>query len=152
MSYSDGGTIDDLFIYRLPDPDHPNRPYFFLAINASNREKDVAWVKAHADGFDVSIEDISDETYMLAFQGPKAPEIMDRLTNADLTQMPRFTALQETVLGDVEMLLGRTGYTGEDGFELFFPAKHALRVWEAILEAGTDDGILPIGLAPVSTS
>jgi len=84
---------------------------------------------------------------MLAFQGPKAPEIMDQLTAADLTAMPRFTALQETILNNVPLLLGRTGYTGEDGFELFFPAKDAVRVWEAILETGKDDGILPVGLA-----
>ncbi len=145
--YADGGTIDDLFVYRLPDPDHPGKDYFFLAVNASNRSKDVAWVKTHAQGFDVQVEDISDETYMLAFQGPKAPEIMNRLTTADLRQMPRFTALQETILDDVPLLLGRTGYTGEDGFELFFPAINALRVWEKILEAGNDDGVLPVGLA-----
>jgi len=145
--YADGGAIDDLFIYRLPDPDNHEQDYFFLAINASNKSKDVAWVKAHVKGFDVQVEDISDETYMLAFQGPKAPEIMDQLTAADLTAMPRFTALQETILNNVPLLLGRTGYTGEDGFELFFPAKDAVRVWEAILETGKDDGILPVGLA-----
>jgi len=145
--YADGGTIDDLFVYRLPDPQNPGQEYFFLAINASNRSKDVAWVEAHAKAFDVQVEDISDETYMLAFQGPKAPEIMNRLTAANLTEMPRFTALQETILDNVPLLLGRTGYTGEDGFELFFPAKEAVRVWEAILETGKDDGVLPVGLA-----
>ena len=145
--YADGGTIDDLFVYRLPDPDNSGKDYFFLAINASNRSKDVAWVKTHTKNFDVQVEDISDETYMLAFQGPKAPKIMNRLTAANISQMPRFTVLQEPFLGDVPLLLGRTGYTGEDGFELFFPAKDALRVWEKILEAGKDDGVLPVGLA-----
>ena len=145
--YADGGTIDDLFVYRLPDPDDPAQDYFFLAINASNRAKDVAWVKAHTKGFDVQVKDISNETYMLAFQGPKAPEIMNRLTASDLTKMPRFTALQEIILGDVPILLGRTGYTGEDGFELYFPAQDAVRVWEKILETGKDDGVLPVGLA-----
>ena len=145
--YADGGVIDDLFVYRLADPDDDQRDYFFLAINASNRAKDVAWVKAHARKFDVSVEDISDETYMLAFQGPKAPEIMNRFTQSDLTQMKRFSALQETIFEDVDILLGRTGYTGEDGFELFFPAEKAVKVWEAILAEGADDGVLPIGLA-----
>ena len=145
--YADGGTIDDLFVYRLPDPEADERHYFFLAINAANREKDLAWVSAHAKEFDVSVEDISDETYMIAFQGPRAPEIMDRLTNADLTKMARFSAVQDQILGDVPILLGRTGYTGEDGFELFFPAEHAVRVWEAILEEGKDEGVAPIGLA-----
>jgi aminomethyltransferase len=145
--YADGGTIDDLFVYRLPDPEVDDRHYFFLAINAANREKDVAWVTAHAKGFNVSVTEISDETYMIAFQGPRAPEIMDRLTSADLTRMARFSAVQDQILGDVPILLGRTGYTGEDGFELFFPAEHAVRVWEAILEEGKDEGVAPIGLA-----
>ncbi|HUV29218.1 MAG TPA: glycine cleavage system aminomethyltransferase GcvT, partial [Anaerolineales bacterium] len=117
------------------------------AINASNREKDVAWVTAHAMNFDVSVKDISDETYMIAFQGPQAPEIMNRITEVDLTKMDRFSAVQDQILGDVPILLGRTGYTGEDGFELFFPAEHALKVWEAILEEGKEEGVVPIGLA-----
>ena len=145
--YADGGTIDDLFVYRLPDPEVDDHHYFFLAINADNREKDVAWVTAHAKDFNVSVKDISDETYMIAFQGPLAPEIMDRLTGADLTQMARFSAVQDQILGDIPILLGRTGYTGEDGFELFFPAEHAVRVWEAILEEGKEEGVAPIGLA-----
>jgi len=145
--YADGGTIDDLFVYRLPDPEIEDRQYFFLAINASNREKDVAWVTAHAMNFDVSVKDISDETYMIAFQGPQAPEIMNRLTEVDLTKMERFSAVQDQILEDIPILLGRTGYTGEDGFELFFPAEHALKVWEAILEEGKVEGVAPIGLA-----
>lgn len=146
--YPDGTCVDDLFIYKLPDDQAGgSRAYFFLAINASNREKDVAWVKAHVGGYDVTVKDISDETYMLAFQGPKAPEIMNRLTNVDLTQVARFTAAQDTILGDVPILLGRTGYTGEDGFELFIPVQKAVKVWEAILKAGEADGVKPIGLA-----
>ena len=147
LCYADGGVIDDLFVYRLPDPQVEERDYFFLAINASNRAKDVAWVKAHATAFDVQVKDISDETYMLAFQGPKAPGIMDRLTSVDLTKVARFTATQDIILGDVPILLGRTGYTGEDGFELFFPAVHALKVWEGILKEGEGEGVVPIGLA-----
>ncbi len=146
--YADGGCVDDLFIYKLPDLQTADgRSYFFLAINASNREKDVAWVKNHARDFEVEIIDISEETYMIAFQGPKAPEIMNRLTSVDLNQMPRFTALQDTILGNVPILLGRTGYTGEDGFEIFFPAKLAVKVWEGILQAGKPEGVKPIGLA-----
>ena len=144
--YSDGGCVDDLFVYKLPDPETGGF-YFFIAINASNREKDVAWAKQHARGFDVSIKDISEETYMIAFQGPKAPEIMNRLTNVDLNQVARFTAAQDTILDGVPLLLGRTGYTGEDGFELFFPAEQAVKVWTAILQAGEADGVKPIGLA-----
>ncbi len=146
--YTDGGCVDDLFIYKLPDPQTKGQQeYYFIAINASNREKDVAWLQAHAASFDVVVKDISDETYMLAFQGPKAPEIMNRLTKADLKQVDRFTAVQDVIFEDVPVLLGRTGYTGEDGFELFFPDEKVLKVWEGILKAGEADGVKPIGLA-----
>lgn len=147
FTYEDGTCVDDLFIYKLPDPQAASGFYFFLAINAANRHKDVAWVQAHTDGWEVQVKDLSDETYMLAFQGPLAPAIMDRLTNVDLTKVPRFTAAVDTILGGVPMILGRTGYTGEDGFELFFPAEQAVKVWEAILKAGEPEGVLPIGLA-----
>jgi aminomethyltransferase len=146
--YDDGSCVDDLFVYKLPDElTGGEQPYYFLAINASNREKDISWLKAHQSGFDVQVKDISDETYMLAFQGPKAVEILDRLTQVDLTEVPRFTATEDAILGDVKALFGRTGYTGEDGFELFFPTEHAVRVWEAILKAGEPEGVKPIGLA-----
>jgi len=145
--FADGGCVDDLFVYKLPDETAKDGgEYYFLAINASNREKDVAWLKAHASEYDVEVKDISDETYMLAFQGPNAPEIMDRLSRADLTQMARFSAVQEEIFG-VPVLLGRTGYTGEDGFELFFPMEAARDVWEGILAEGEADGVKPIGLA-----
>jgi len=145
LPYADGGCVDDIFIYKLPDA--ANGFYFFIAINASNREKDVAWAKSHMRGYNVTVKDISDETYMIAFQGPKAVEIMNRLTKGDLTQVPRFTATLETIFDNVPVLLGRTGYTGEDGFELFFPIEHAVKVWEGILKAGEADGVKPIGLA-----
>lgn len=144
MCYPDGGVVDDVFVYKLPDDG--DRPYFFIAINASNRLKDVQWAGIQAAPFDVTVTDISDETYMLAFQGPKAPEILSRLTQSDLSAVPRFTAVHDSILG-IPVLFGRTGYTGEDGFELFFPAEHAVTIWEHILQAGRPEGVLPIGLA-----
>lgn len=143
--YKDGTCVDDLFVYKLPDPEFGVQ--YFLAINASNREKDVTWLKVHADRYDVTVKDISDETYMLAFQGPKAVEILNRLADDDLTKAKRFSAVQTRLAGKVQALLGRTGYTGEDGFEIFIPAEQALMVWEAILKAGEADGVQPIGLA-----
>ncbi|MFN2235470.1 MAG: glycine cleavage system aminomethyltransferase GcvT [Anaerolineales bacterium] len=145
--YADGGVIDDLFVYRLTDPENNKLDYFFLVVNASNLSKDVSWVQFQSHAFDVQVKDVSEETYMLAFQGPKAPEILNRLTNVELTSVPRFTAVQGTFKEKVPMLLGRTGYTGEDGFELFFPAEHALYVWNEILKEGDDEGVMPIGLA-----
>lgn len=143
--YKDGSCVDDLFVYKLPDPAYGF--YFFIAINASNREKDVAWLQFHAGKYDVQVQDISDETYMMAFQGPKAPEILDRLAQADLLGVPRFTAVQTKLFGEVPVLLGRTGYTGEDGFELFLPAESAVRTWEGILAEAESEGVKPIGLA-----
>jgi aminomethyltransferase len=145
--YADGSTIDDLFVYKLPDPKEKRGYYFFLAINAANRLKDVAWVTTQAKAFEVEARDISDETYMLAFQGPKAPEILNRLTRVDLNKVARFTAVQDNLLGGIPTLLGRTGYTGEDGFELFFPAEKAVELWEGILAAGKAEGVIPVGLA-----
>jgi aminomethyltransferase len=143
--YKDGTCVDDLFVYKMPDPDYG--VYFFLAINASNRHKDVAWLKAHAGKYNVSVKDISDETYMLAYQGPKAVELLNCLTADDVTKAKRFSAIQTTLLGDIPVLLGRTGYTGEDGFELFLPADQVVRAWEGILEGGKAEGVKPIGLA-----
>jgi aminomethyltransferase len=148
MCYADGGVVDDLFVYKLPDrSDEAGRAYFFLVVNAGNHEKDVAWIQAQAIGFDVEVRDLSDETYMLAFQGPQAPAIFDRLTAKSMDEVPRFTSITDTILDGVPVLIGRTGYTGEDGFELFFPAEHALKVWEGILKEGEPEGIKPIGLA-----
>ena len=147
LCYADGTCVDDIFIYKLPDEQKGgDTAYFFIAINASNREKDIQWFVSHSREWNVTIKDISDETYMLAFQGPKAVEILDRLVKSDLNQVPRFTAARESLFG-VDVLLGRTGYTGEDGFELYFSADQAVKVWEGILEAGKADGVLPIGLA-----
>lgn len=145
--YEDGGTVDDLFVYKLPDSDSPGKEYYFLVVNAANRDKDFAWLQPHARDFEISLTDVSDETYMLAFQGPLAVSILDRLTDADLASTPRFTAARGRLLGKIPALFGRTGYTGEDGYELFFPAESALDVWQAILEEGKDSGAAPIGLA-----
>jgi aminomethyltransferase len=146
--YEDGTCVDDVFVYKLPDEQvNGTRAYYFIAINASNREKDVTWTKSHASKFSVEVKDISDETYMLAFQGPKAVEILNRITKSDLEKVPRFTSVKDIIFGDVPVLLGRTGYTGEDGFELYFPIENALKVWEGILKLGESDGVKPIGLA-----
>lgn len=146
LCYADGTVVDDLFVYKLPDANAASGYYFFIAINASNRDKDVAWVKAHTRGFNVEVKDISDETYMIAFQGPKAVALLNSITEADLEQVARFSAAVTKIDG-VGAILGRTGYTGEDGFEIFLPVEHAVQVWEKILKIGESEGVLPIGLA-----
>jgi len=141
MCYEDGGVVDDVFIYKLAGR-------WFVVVNADNLAKDYEWMQAHAIGHKVSLRDISTETYMLALQGPQAIAILQHLTTADVTHMGRFTALETTVLG-LSTIIGRTGYTGEDGVELFFPAESALTMWEGILQKGAAVGIevKPIGLA-----
>ncbi len=143
MCYDDGGVVDDVFIYRLPDR-------YFVVVNASNRDKDVRWLSQHTSGLDVTVTDVSDETYMLALQGPTSPAILQPLCESDLNALRRHRATETTVLG-VPILVGRTGYTGEDGFELYFDAQEALKIWDALLDAGTDHGLIPVGLGARDT-
>ena len=141
MCYENGGIVDDVFIYKLPGR-------WFVVVNADNLDKDFQWIQYHAGDFNVTLQDVSAETYMVALQGPKAIELLQHLTAANLAQMPRFSAVETEVQG-IEAIIGRTGYTGEDGVEIFFPANHALEIWEAILNTGPAQGIevAPIGLA-----
>lgn len=139
LLYGDGTVVDDIFLYKLPDR-------WLMAVNAANRQKDLAWLQANTLGFEVTITDRSDETCMLALQGPQAEAILQRLTPALLGQVATRTAI-ETTLADVPALLGRTGYTGEDGFELYFPASEAVTIWEKLIAAGQPNGLLPCGLA-----
>lgn len=139
LLYEDGTFVDDIFLYKLAN-------HWMVAINASNRAKDISWLQAQALEFDVQIDDISDKTCMLAIQGPAAEKILQKLTDADLQSVLTRTSL-ETTLNGTPTLLGRTGYTGEDGFELYFPASAAVALWDTILDAGKEHGLLPCGLA-----
>ncbi len=141
MCYENGGIVDDVFIYKLPGR-------FMVVVNASNLAKDFQWMHEHLANYQATITDISAETYMMALQGPRAIELLQTLTSANLATMPRFSALEDKLNG-IPTIIGRTGYTGEDGVELFFPAEHALTLWQAILDGGASSGIevKPIGLA-----
>lgn len=139
VCYPDGGIVDDIFIYNLGS-------YYLVVVNASNADKDFTWMQEHKGAFDVELENISDVTAMLALQGPKAEAILARVTQADVAAIPFHGVLQATLLDDVEAIIARTGYTGEDGFELFFSDQFARKVWDALLDAGKADGLKPIGL------
>lgn len=139
MCYEDGTVVDDTFVYHLPDR-------YFIALNASNHRKDTRWLNYHKAGFDVTIENVSDNTCMLALQGPSAQAILQPLCDHDLSMLG-FHTMVDTIVAGVSTLLGRTGYTGEDGFELFFPTPQAGAVWDSIMESGKPHGLLPIGLA-----
>jgi aminomethyltransferase len=134
----DGGVLDDLFTYRL-GPEH-----YLTVTNAANHEGDVAWMRAHTDGFDVEVADVADRIAMLAVQGPVAREIVQ--TIADMPLPARMTASRGIVYGR-EMLVCGTGYTGEDGVELLVEHEHAPAVWAEIVRRGAK----PAGLAARDT-
>jgi len=141
MCHKHGGVVDDVFVYKLPGR-------WFVVVNAANLAKDFEWMQQHAADFDVTVTDVSEETYMVALQGPRAIELLDHLVPVDMADVPRFTAV-ETSIDGVAVVIGRTGYTGEDGVEIFFPAAEAVKIWELILNTGPEKGIeiAPIGLA-----
>ncbi len=139
LLYDDGTIVDDIFIYRLRDR-------WFIVVNAANREKDMAWIAAHTFGCDATLIDVSGETYMMALQGPKAVAILEPLSSAPLADMAPRTAREVDLVG-VRSVVGRTGYTGEDGFEIYADQDGAEELWDRILEAGGGEGLLPCGLA-----
>jgi aminomethyltransferase len=143
-----GGVVDDIIIYR-----NHTGPGFMVCINASNREKDVAWMKrfeAERSDLDAHVEDISDKTGMIAIQGPLAEQITQRITDIDLSKLDYFAWHDATVAG-VKTKLARTGYTGEDGFEFFSPIDQIGQIWDGLWEAGKDDGLVPVGLGARDT-
>ena len=139
LTYHDGTLVDDIFLYRLPER-------WLMIVNAANRAKDLAWLEAHQQDYDVSLIDVSDDLYMMALQGPLAASILQTFVADDLDAFATRTALETTLL-DQQVVIGRTGYTGEDGFELYVPQAAAVEIWQALLDAGQPQGLLPCGLA-----
>ncbi len=127
LCYKDGGIVDDLLIYKLPDR-------YFLVVNGINIEKDFAWMQQHCPD-NVTLSNISDETGMLAIQGPRAPEVMSQLTNVELEKLPYYWCTEDDVCGR-KMVFSRTGYTGEDGFEIYCNPAYADLLWDQCTEAG----------------
>jgi aminomethyltransferase len=139
MCYPNGGVVDDLLVYRRGPSE------YFLCINAGNIAKDLAWIREQAAGFDVTISDRSDDYALLAVQGPQAAEIVQSLTGAKLGLVKYYHFTEGTVAG-VHCLISRTGYTGEDGFELYHAAGDAVTLAEALLKAGSPLGLELAGL------
>jgi aminomethyltransferase len=134
----DGGILDDVLVYRLPDR-------WELVVNASNREKIVSWLKHCAGYAAVDFRDCTLTTGMIAVQGPRALTLVNEAAGLDLTSMKYYSAMEAQYLG-TSGVISRTGYTGEDGFELVMPAPDAERIWLALLEHGAKYGIVPAGL------
>jgi aminomethyltransferase len=137
-----GTFVDDLTVYRLADA------RYLVTLNASNIEKDVRWMRERAR--DVEIIDLSDETALIAIQGPQAVAILQGLTPVDLAAIPYYWCARGTVAG-TDALLSRTGYTGEDGFEIYVPPQRVVALWDALLEAGGPAGLVPCGLGARDT-
>lgn len=144
MCYEDGGTVDDLLIYKKADG------YYLLVVNAANIEKDFEWLHGHLFG-DVELVNISQEIAQLALQGPLAEQVLQKLTNTDLSAIKFFSFQDDININGVKALVSRTGYTGEDGFEIYCRREDAVALWESILEAGKEEGVLPCGLGARDT-
>jgi aminomethyltransferase len=147
LLYPAGTFVDDVIVHRLGEDD------FLLVINAGTREKDFAWVSESARAFDCEVEDLSDAYTQIAIQGPNGWRTLQKLTDADLTQVKFYWFTHGTVCGLPNTLIARTGYTGEDGFEIYIPSDEATsaRVWNELLAAGEEFGVLPCGLGARNT-
>jgi aminomethyltransferase len=139
-----GTFVDDLLVYRMFEGD------YLLVINAANTPKDLAWLRTHAQGFDVRVEDVSDRYFQIAVQGPRAQEILQPLTPAVLPGI-KYYAFERSKVAGVPALVSRTGYTGEDGFEIYGPWSEAEAIWRALREAGKPAGMIPAGLGARDT-
>ena len=143
-----GGVIDDIIIYR-----NPSGVGYFVVINASNTDKDVSWLQEQAgkrNDLAVQVDHLSDTMGMIAIQGPNAASIVAKLSSVDLSDMESFS-MRETQIADVTCMAGRTGYTGEDGWEFYCPVDDSAQVWDALMAAGQDEGLRPIGLGARDT-
>jgi aminomethyltransferase len=147
LLYPQGTFVDDVIVHRLGDND------YLLVINAGTREKDVNWVRDNTVGFDCKVENLSDDFTQIAIQGPKGVELLQKLTDADLSSVKFYWLTHGTVCGLRDILIARTGYTGEDGFEIYIPSDEetSARVWDEIFEAGKEFGVVPCGLGARNT-
>jgi aminomethyltransferase len=141
MCYKDGGIVDDLLVYCIEEN------YYMLVVNASNIDKDFNWLMENKAGFNCEMTNISDEISLLAVQGPQAINTLQKLTDVNLSEI-EFYYFTKGSLAGVDMILSRTGYTGEIGYELYFRGDDAIakKVWDAVFEAGAEFGIEPVGL------
>ena len=147
LLYPQGTFVDDVIVHRLGEDE------YLLVINAGTREKDFNWVRDNTREFDCAVENLSDDYTQIAIQGPKAVDLLQKLTDVDLSKVKFYWVTRGKLCGLSNILLGRTGYTAEDGFEIYIPADEptSARVWNEILQAGKEFGVLPCGLGARNT-
>ncbi len=147
LLYPEGTFVDDVIVHRLSEQG------YLLVINAGTREKDFNWVYDNTRQFDCDVDNFSDDYTQIAIQGPKAVNLLQKLTDADLSAVKFYWVTRGTLCGLPNILMGRTGYTAEDGFEIYIPADEATsaRVWNEILAAGKEFGCVPCGLGSRNT-
>jgi aminomethyltransferase len=147
MLYPEGTFVDDLIVHRLGEDD------YWIVINAGTREKDWDWVSRNVSGFDCQAEHLSDNFTQIAIQGPKAINVLQKLTDADLSQVKFYWLTHGTVCGLNNTMIARTGYTAEDGFEIYIPAdeKISAEVWHKLMDAGKESGLVACGLGSRNT-
>ncbi|MGM9975226.1 MAG: glycine cleavage system aminomethyltransferase GcvT [Clostridiaceae bacterium] len=145
MCYENGGVVDDLLVYRYSED------YYLLVVNASNAENDYKWIVNQKGSYEASVENISTEVSQLALQGPRAEEILQKLTEISLSDIGFFHFKDKVSVSGKECLVSRTGYTGEDGFEIYCKNEDLVYLWDVILASGKEEGVLPIGLGARDT-
>lgn len=145
MCYENGGVVDDLLVYKCADDD------YMLVVNGANINKDWEWLQRNKGDFAIEMMDISEQTALLALQGPLAEKILGKLTDADLESLAYYRFLPKVIVGGSQVLLSRTGYTGEDGFEIYCSPENAVKLWDELLKIGGPDGLQPAGLGARDT-
>jgi len=147
MLYPDGTFVDDVIVHRLAEDD------YLLVINAGTREKDINWVRDNTKSFDCQVDELSDAYTQLAIQGPKAVDVLRKLTDANLNAIKNYWFTHGTVCGLKNIIIARTGYTGEDGFEIYVPSDVATseRAWNEVVEAGKEFDLIPCALGARNT-
>ena len=144
MCYDSGGVVDDLLVYKMGETK------YLIVVNASNKDKDYAWMKDHIFG-NVTLQDISDEVAQVALQGPASDRVMEKLTDVDLLPKKYYSFKENIDIRGISCLVSQTGYTGEFGYEIYCKAEEGVKLWNLLLEAGEDIGLKPCGLGARDT-
>ncbi|MBQ1532010.1 MAG: glycine cleavage system aminomethyltransferase GcvT [Solobacterium sp.] len=144
MCYENGGVVDDLLVYKMGETK------YLIVVNASNKDKDYEWMKQNISG-NVTLKDISDEVAQVALQGPLSDRVMEKLTDLDTLPKKYYSFMENVDVGGICCLVSQTGYTGEFGYEIYCPAEKGVQLWNILMEAGKEIGLLPCGLGARDT-